>query len=244
MKDFSINSCNACTKLNETEKQYNCFISQLSHEIRNPMTLIYSSLQLIELDHPAVIEFDLWNQVKQELQSVIDLLQDASSLNKLCHLNPSVIPVAGFVSQIKESFYPLLKERNIQLLITLDSSVSELTVSADPIKLKEALTNLLLNAVNALYESAAALSAKPQIILSANRIENNLIFHVKDNGPGIPSEYLDTLFEPFITHRPNGTGLGLCIVKKIASLHNGSISVTTCSKGSETFTDFCLSLPL
>jgi nitrogen-specific signal transduction histidine kinase len=71
-----------------------------------------------------------------------------------------------------------------------------------------------------------------------------LQIHIHDNGPGIPEEYLSTLFDPFVTHKAHGTGLGLSITENIAKQHGGTITVHTCTTLPDTYTDFCLSLPV
>lgn len=229
---------NISTNCPDSENRYHYFISQLSHEIRNPLTLIYSSLQLIEADTPSVADTDLWNQVKDDLRTVIHMLKDVSSLNNTDHLKLTPVVIGDFLSGIKTSFSALMHEKSIHFTVFCDPALQNRSISADRIKLQEAITNLLLNAAE------TTLSEHPGITCSAVAENGFLAFHVKDNGPGIPEEYLDTLFDPFVTHRQNGTGLGLSIVKKVATLHGGSISVTTCTKEPKTGTDFCLRLPL
>ncbi len=222
----------------DPENHCRCFISQLSHEIRNPLTLIYSSLQLIEADTPSVTDTDLWNQVKEDLGSVIHMLKDVSSLSNTGYLKPAPIVIGDFLSNINASFSALMREKSIRFTVLCDPALQKRSIPADRVKLQEAITNLLLNAAE------ATVSGHPEITCSAVTEDGFLAFHVKDNGPGIPKEYLDTLFDPFVTHRKNGTGLGLAIVKKVATLHGGSISVTTCTREPETGADFCLRLPL
>ena len=220
----------------------NCqnLISKMSHEIRNPLTLIYSSLQLLEKECPDVSDFFLWDQIKQDVKSTIQLLKDISAFNGSHTLNRSHISVYELVSEVFSSCFPLMKNRNIEFTSDFDASLDSATLLADPLKLKEALTNLLLNASDAVTLNAA----NGRILFSARADHDKVWIHIKDNGPGIPHEYHADLFEPFVTHKPNGTGLGLSIVCTVAQLHNGKISVETNTASPDTFTDFCLELPL
>ena len=133
--------------------------------------------------------------------------------------------------------------RNIHFSEDLSSLIlSPIIIECDEIKLREVIINLFVNAAEA-FSSATQISA-PQILLHAERSDNCLHIHVKDNGPGIPENFLPTLFDPFVTHKSGGTGLGLHIVKTITEQHHGTVTVTTCCTPEHSGTDFCISLPL
>ena len=216
------------------------FLSRLAHEIRNPLTLISSSLQLLESDCPSVAQSDLWIQIQEDLQSVFRLLNDISALNTGQTLRLSSIPAEPFLSSAAASFHPLAVSRNIFFSADLSAIPSTVFISCDKIKLREALINLLVNAADAV----SSCSTQPQILLHAEIKDNCLYIHVKDNGPGIPENYIPTLFDPFVTHKSNGTGLGLNIVKTVTDLHHGTVTVSTCCIPEHSGTDFCISLPL
>lgn len=236
------------SELEELKKQHQYFISHLSHEIRNPLTLISSSLQLLEKECPSVVSSSLWPQIKEDIHSTICLLQDVSSLNHIETLHLTCFHAEEFLLALAHSFDSYMKQRKICLSIQLQPNISTLTLYADRRKLQEALTNLLINAADAL-ESCTTQSAPRKIELSANAAdtlssETMLQIHIRDNGSGIPDAYLDTLFEPFVTHKPTGTGLGLPIVKRVAELHHGSIFVDTACTQDNSYTDFLFQIPL
>lgn len=212
-------------------------ISKFSHEIRNPLTLIYSSLQLLEKECPAVGESTLWPQIMQDMLDVIHLLKEMSS--SFGTLTKAEVTIFEVLSETAASFVPASKLRNIQFTTEISDKLSTVVITADRSKLREALMNLLLNAADAVSE----LPRPGKITLSAVSENDVISIHIKDNGPGIPSERLSTLFDSFVTYKANGTGLGLGITKAIIEQHGGSISVDTCTKEPETYTDFCLKLP-
>lgn len=222
------------------------FIGTFAHEIRNPLTLINSSLQLLETDCPAVLDCALWPQIRQDVQELLRLLNDMSSLNKSGHITKTLIPVSRLFSTIDASVRPMMEKKGIQFIVTVEPSLSDVNLFADLLKLKEAIVNLLLNAMDAVSElnenREILLLAESAAISASKQTEPCVLIHVRDNGPGIPSEYMDTLFEPFVTHKPQGTGLGLRIVQNIITLHGGSVSVDTCNTPPGSFTDFCLRL--
>ena len=92
------------------------------------------------------------------------------------------------------------------------------TFSGDTLKLKEVFINLLKNALEATEEGDA-------IIIEAKSKWNRIIFTVSDSGQGIDEEKRSTIFDPFVTYKTGGTGLGLTIVRNIIKAHGGSIRV-------------------
>ena len=207
-------------------------LSKMFHEIKNPLTLINSSLQLIERDHPEVKDFRFWNQTIKDLQNLRQLVDDLSSFQKSNALNIHKINLFDFTEDLLESMESYLLEKGTPLV--LESAIDDLDFYADDIKLRQALVNLLKNA-------AESSSAGSPIELSITADEQNLFLSVKDYGCGIDPEQMEHLFEPFHTTKSYGTGLGLPIVKKIITSHNGAISINS---GKEAGTTFLIRLPL
>ncbi|MDO4322994.1 MAG: ATP-binding protein [Lachnospiraceae bacterium] len=144
------------------------------------------------------------------------------------------------IEKVYDSFSPLMEEKSIHFQVSLKNDLKSAVISADPLKLKEAVTNLLLNAADAVSGNTSS----REISLSAELNQMNLYIHIRDNGPGIPEEYLPTLFEPFVTHKSQGTGLGLAITRKIIEQHGGTVTIRTSTTSPNTYTDFCLQLPV
>ena len=106
----------------------------------------------------------------------------------------------------------------MELLVTVQPA--DLLLQADSRLLEQLLINLVLNAAYAVRDAA-----RPQIQLVARREEERVVLEVVDNGTGIPPELLDSIFIPFFTTRPHGSGIGLSLAKQIVHLHRGSIRV-------------------
>lgn len=242
--------------------QYDEYISRFSHELRNPLTLIYSSLQLLEKECPAVRETVLWEQIRKDMRDVIQLLKDMSAPFSRFQMAPMLL--SDFFSELSLAFIPSMKMRGICFTTELPDELSGTTIIADRQKLRQAVTNLIVNAQDAVSAQASpdssalsnfeskAVSAKREaparIRLYAVKKGTNVCIHVRDNGPGIPQEYLVDLFDPFVTHKPNGSGLGLSIAQKIAEQHGGCLTVDSrtlpCAETLRSYTDFCLRLPI
>lgn len=238
MKQSDTNSCSCCPQIQMLHDQYYSLISQISHEVRNPLTLIYSSLQLIEKECPSVTETALWPQVRQDIQDTIRLLKDISVLNRSTRSVKESFSVFDLLHGISVSFHALMLEKHISFDTELAPQLQDCTLFGDPILLKEALWNLLLNAADAVTSHTDG----SQISLTADVCASQLQIHVRDNGIGIPDEYLPTLFDPFVTHKSGGTGLGLCIAKSAALQHGGTLTAANTS-AQKFCTDFCLMLP-
>ena len=207
-------------------------LSKMFHEIKNPLTLINSSLQLIQDEHPEVTTFRFWNQTMEDIKNLRNLLDELSSFHKGNVLNMTKINLFDFTEDLLESTAGFLLETGTPL--TLESTIDDLDFYADDVKLRQAIINLLKNAA----ESSA--SGSP-IILRMTADTQWLYISVADKGCGISKEHLEKIFEPFHTTKSYGTGLGLPIVKKIIESHNGKLTLKS-KEGAGT--TFLISLPL
>ena len=213
-------------------------ISAISHEIRNPLTLVYSTLQLIESQHPEVTYYEHWDEMHRDIEYMNELLNDLSVYNNSDLLKLSPVDSNTFLKTVALSFAASIVHTDIQFTSTIPPQLP--SIYADALKLRQLLLNLLTNAKDAVYP--APLNARiPSIFFEAFTEHQSLTIRVKDNGCGIPSDRLDHIFEPFVTHKQHGTGLGLAISAGIAKAHNGTLTVTSVPEASTVFT---LTLPI
>lgn len=222
-------------------------ISSISHEIRNPLTLISSTMQLIESQHPEVLHFRYWSEMQQDVQYMNLLLNELSVYNNSERIHISLIDTNTFFRTLALSFATTLIDTEIQFISHIPSDLPP--VHGDPVKLKEVFLNLLENAKDAIRAkyndesnpSSDKTTYAPTIRLSASHESGFVKIAITDNGCGISSEHLTQIFEPFITHKKNGTGLGLAIASKIIHSHHGTIHVESIPGIHTTFT---ISLPV
>lgn len=191
-------------------------ISTISHEIRNPLTLVYSTLQLIESQHPEVLSFRHWDSMREDIEYMKQLLEELSAFNNSSRLSDREFDFRKFMEQIAISFAISLEEKDIEFTSYIDPLLP--VIHADYIKLREVFLNLLKNA-------AEAVSSNGTIRLDARLEKESIVVTVKDNGCGIESSCLGDVFMPFVTHKEGGTGLGLAIAKRSVEAHNGQIEV-------------------
>jgi len=108
-------------------------------------------------------------------------------------------------------------------------------VEVDQVQIQQVLVNLLRNAVEALITNPEGVRRDLKVVV-ADLIEQGVVeFCISDTGPGIPPEMCDRLFEPFITTKPNGMGMGLSVCQRIVEAHGGTISVDCSKRAGATF---------
>ena len=213
-------------------------ISAVSHEIRNPLTLVYSTLQLIESQHPEVASFQHWDEMRRDIEYMNELLNDLSLYNNNDQLRLAPVDSNTLFKTAALSFASSIVHTDIQFTSTIPPQLP--SIYADAVKLRQLLLNLLTNAKDAVYP-AALKGRTPAIFLEVSAGHQFLTVRVQDNGCGIPSDRIAHIFEPFVTHKQHGTGLGLAISAGIAKAHNGSLTVTS---DPEICTVFTLTLPV
>ena len=116
---------NAQKLITALRDDYHMALSQISHEIRNPLTYIDSSVQWIQKMHPEVEHFEFWDQIKNDLQYMRVLLDDISAFNNGDKLNICKIDPVEFACDLKDTLLPELLAHHIPLLLKLDNSIEE-----------------------------------------------------------------------------------------------------------------------
>ena len=218
-------------------KSHQMTISTISHEIRNPLTLVYSTLQLIESQHPEVLTFKHWDQLRQDVEFMKLLLEELSRYNNGERIQTDFIDTNRFFKTLALSFATSLIDTDIVFTSKIEPNLPAIAI--DSLKLKECLLNLLGNAKDAVSDIAP--SSNAVISFHVHLCTDSLEIVVTDNGPGISQEILPHIFEPFVTHKQGGTGLGLAIASRVAKAHGGSLAVSSVP-GVQT--SFILTLPI
>lgn len=226
---------------------YSADLRTITHEIRNPLTLVYSTLQLIESAHPEVLTYRHWDSLHDDIVYMVNLLSELSLFNNSNQINCVPIATSAFLKKIVLSFAGHLEHTvtglpSIEFTSRIPSDLPILY--GDPTRLKEVLLNLLKNAAESFLPDADS-DSKPastnnhSIRLDVSVTENEpsyLCIKIQDNGCGIASDQLEDVFLPFVTHKSGGTGLGLPISKRIIEAHRGTLTVQSEPSVGTTFT--------
>lgn len=198
------------------DKDMEFFLGKFAHELSNPLTALYSTVQFIEMQHPEVKEFKYWPNLTYDIEYMNQLLEELSSFSKSERLHWETFALRPFLERLSLSFAASIAQTEVEFTSKIDSSITQIT--GDKTKLQEVFLNLLKNAFDA--------AAPDHTIRFTAGLEGNLVvITVQDTGCGISEEHLPTIFEPFVTYKKNGTGLGLAICRHIVRAHGGTISV-------------------
>lgn len=227
------------TKSKEIDKMKTEFIATVSHEFKTPLTSIGMSVDLLSADkdiNSNPMHKDLIRIIKEEKERMVYLIKDLLDLSKIETGKGQIKLENCKLKSILENSIEDLKNYcdEQEAEVTLENIDENLSVYADPSKISLVIKNLISNAVKYRKENV-----KPKILIDIIKKSNNIIVSVKDNGRGIPQDYLEKIFEKFIQVKVSndgkieGTGLGLSICKGIIKAHNGEIWVeSTVDKGS------------
>jgi signal transduction histidine kinase len=218
----------------ERLKSVGILASGMAHEIRNPLAAINTFVEYLpqKYDDPKFRE-DFQRILKTEVGRIKGIVQDLLDFSKPhplekahADLNQIVRDVLGLLSK------DFLAHR-IKAAFGEDERAGDVLI--DPGRMKQALLNLIMNAIDAMKERGGELHVSTGVSNGAVRIT------VRDTGCGIAPDKLPRIFDPFFTEKDSGTGLGLAITHSIIDQHGGRIEVdSTAGKG----TEFRIRLPL
>ncbi len=205
-----------------------------AHELKQPLTAITAWLwTLQESLTKGTPEHTVATAIRKETDRLDQIVKDF--LNLARPLEPKLVPVKAesTLREIQQLFQPRLQQQSIKL--NLESAV-DARFRADPQQLKQVLTNLVQNAAESIqHDGAITLRARQDKVPLKGRTTEAVIIEVEDNGPGIPQEVQERLFEPFFSTKQEGTGLGLPIAARIIDKHGGALEFTSSPGKGTTF---------
>jgi signal transduction histidine kinase len=194
----------------------------VAHGLRNPLASLRAAAQLARhrVDAPAAREqLDaIVEQVDRLDLRIAHLLQ----FSRPAPFHPLRESVGALVDGALSGFTELLRQRRIDLVVRAPATLPEIQV--DPMRLEQALTELVSNALDAMPDGGrleVAARAEP------GSSGAGVVVEVTDSGPGIAPEILPNLCEPFFTTRPEGTGLGLAIAKRYVEEAGGRLDIAS-----------------
>ena len=221
--------------INNIKTEQTLTLRKIVHEISNVLCLINSSLQIIESSHPETKNFKYWNTTMGDVNHLINLMSDISSLNHCDNINLETLDIKLLISDIIDSFISNTKYSNINFKLESDTNLP--MINADKTKLKQVFINIIKNALEAFDINSTNPIVHISIVSSTEMVQ----IIINDNGCGISPEHIESIFSPMISYKSDGTGLGLPISKKIIDAHSGTISVSSSLHSGTTFN---ISLPI
>jgi two-component system phosphate regulon sensor histidine kinase PhoR len=215
------------TRLKQLEHTREEFVANVSHELRTPLSLIkgYVETLLDGARNDPIIAERFLKIIERNTQRLDLLIQDLLTISALeserIKLNLQPVELRQLVEKIFSDLKPPAENKNVELV----NQLPELTATGDVNRLEQVLANLVDNAIK--YGRAQG-----KVVVGGKKLDDGkLEIFVQDDGPGIPAESLDRVFERFYrvdkarSRDQGGTGLGLSIVKHIVQAHGGEVWV-------------------
>jgi PAS domain S-box-containing protein len=220
------------------------FLATLAHELRNPLAPIHSALQILNL--PGVDAAStkrshgmIERQVRNMVRLVDDLLDVARVVRGKIELRRERVELATVVEHAVETVQPVIDALEHELTVTI--AKESLAIDCDPLRLAQAIGNLLTNA-------AKYTERNGRISLTAASEGSTVVIRIRDNGIGISPEMQPRIFDLFVqvdhaaTRSQGGLGIGLTLVKNLVEMHGGSVEAA--SEGLGCGSEFVIRLPL
>ena len=233
-------------EIKEIEKAKSQFFANLSHEIKTPINIIYSCIQLLDINKKNGEKSlsDAYNKYEHTLKqncyrllrlvnNLVDMTKIDSGYMKLIFINCEIV---SLVEDITLSIVPYVESKNIN--IVFDTYIEELKIRCDPESMERVILNLLSNAIK-FTDNNGNIS----VFIEAD--EKYVFIRVKDDGIGISEDIREEIFNRFVqedksfNRKKEGSGIGLALVKSLVELHDGEVYLEKVSKGSE----FVVKLP-
>jgi two-component system sensor histidine kinase FlrB len=187
----------------------------IAHEIRNPMNAVKGYAALLRKHAPPGSREARWSE--SICAGVDEADEILASMLTLAHPERLALETIDARTLVADAIAALGADD-----AEITTACPELGFAGDRVKLRQALRNLL---VNALQAQANVQGVRPRVHVAATRAGDHVQLSVSDAGPGIPAELRKRVFDPFFTTRADGTGLGLALVSTIARLHGGRVEI-------------------
>jgi two-component system CheB/CheR fusion protein len=218
------------------------FLAMLAHELRNPLSPIAHSVHLLrerETDAPTAKLYEMIERQTQRLVRLVDDLIDVARINRgTIELRREHVDLVEILRQAAETHRARIEERSHTLTMSLlDGPVC---VDGDPVRLEQAVSNVLENAVKYTHPGG-------NIAVALTRENGEAVVSVHDDGIGIAPERLESVFDLFmqidrsLAHTSGGLGLGLTLARRVLALHGGRIEARSAGLGKGT--EFLVRLP-
>jgi signal transduction histidine kinase len=198
------------------------------HEASNPLNVIKNFLNILKLQKEAgKIETDTIDTISREIDRVSRIIRQLTDLSRSDQIESGgrAADVREVLGQLLPIMEPVARQKGIRIETDIAPDLPSAAISPD--KLKQLLMNLMKNAIEALSASPAEEDREGLVSIRASKTDSGKIFiEVADNGPGIPEELRDRIFDPFVTTKEEeNSGLGLAICLGIVEAAGGEIKL-------------------
>jgi signal transduction histidine kinase len=222
--------------INQSHKDRLSLLGQMSssfvHEFRNPLTSVIGFIKLLKIENPSLKYMETIEHELDQLKFRITQFLHASRL-EVAEKQPEEIHIEDLFKEILSFLYPSIVDGDVNVIKNINSSCKIIAVKDE---VKQVLVNIILNSIDALKHRAS----DRKLSITCENKQQSIVFTISNNGPEIPEEMKEAIFEPFYTTKSLGTGIGLYVCKTIIEKHKGTIH---CESNQQN-TSFIISLPM
>jgi signal transduction histidine kinase len=205
------------SELNTHLREMNLAAAGLAHETRNPLNIIRGLAQLISKQNETPEEVRKKSrEIVNEADRVTVQLNEFINYSRPREVRPAPVAISAVIAEVVRALSYDIEEKNVSVTQPRREIGGDLVIEADEQLLRQALFNLVLNAVQAVEPNGT-------VDLRVSRRNGSASLDVSDNGPGVPLEHRAQIFKPYVTMTQSGTGLGLAVVQQIVSAHGWEI---------------------
>lgn len=203
----------------------------VAHEIKNPLNAIKGSVSYLKDNFKGQVLVEFLSIIEEETRRLNEIVTTFMRFSRPSPLKMQISDIQRCISDTVELVRQEATEKNVEVAASVDSAIAPFYF--DPHQFKQALLNLLVNAIEATKDGDS-------VKIKAFLMGQNVVVSVSDTGEGMTEEVVANIFKPFFTTKTRGTGLGLACVERIVKDHHGEITVkSTVGKG----TEFIITLP-
>lgn len=208
--------------------------ASLAHQIRTPLSSALLYVAKLKRQILSDVErFDLTEKMTSRLRHLEQLIEDMLMYSREGKVGEEFFTSQTLIDELHQGLEAQLEITNTRFIEK--NTNKDLIIYGNRQMLLSALSNLAMNAMQAMKESSRVDNAHATIEVSIDKDESHIFISLKDNGPGISAELEQQIFDPFYTTRTQGTGLGLSVVKAVAKAHGGDVEYESIKNNGCTF---------
>lgn len=207
-------------------------ISEISHDMRKPLTSIRGSLQIIRSRWPELVDdSELFITAEEEVHRLNELVRELVDFSNPNKYQTERVDIPGIMERASHLVKPDMEKNNIVCRTEFEEDLPEIFINKNQIM--EMLLNLVINAIEAIGSEGGTISLKA----SRNDLDNQKMIRmeISDTGCGLDEKGQAIIFDRYYTSKETGTGLGLAVVERIVSAHNGRIELKSKKNHGTTF---------
>ncbi|OIJ13951.1 histidine kinase [Anaerobacillus alkalilacustris] len=223
--------------INQSHKDKLSLLGQMSssfvHEFRNPLTAVIGFVKLLKTDNPTLKYIDIIERELDQLKFRITQFLHTSKNEGAQEKRKEILTVQLLLEDIIKFLYPSIVDIDVNVSTNY---AKDAFIIANENEIKQVFLNILMNSIDAINKKEKPREITVETILD----KQNVLINITNNGPLIPDDTREVIFEPFYTTKELGTGIGLFVCRKIIEKHNGIISCIS----NEEKTTFSIQLPV